>query len=149
MSDPIVTTNQTTFPLVQSGQPDASLPQTSSKTVLLVEDDPILSRMYSEKLKYEGYTVLLAQDGMVGLGCAQKEGVDIILLDIMLPKLSGIDLLEKLRATPKGKTVPVIVLTNLAEKFEQEKAASLGAKEYLLKAMQTPEKVIEAIKRYI
>lgn len=121
----------------------------NKKTVLLVEDDPILSRMYSEKFKFEGYNVIHAQDGLEGYEMIQKEKVNIVLLDIMLPKLSGTDLLEKIRALPNFKDMPVVVLTNLAEKGEMDKAKALGAKEYLIKAMQTPEAVITTLKKYM
>jgi len=120
-----------------------------SHTILLVEDDPVLSRMYSEKFKNEGFNVIHAADGQTALKFAQEKDYDIILLDVMLPKLSGIDMLERLRTTPKGKNIPVVTLTNLAEKEEQERAIRLGVKEYLIKAMHTPEKVIAVLKKYI
>jgi CheY-like chemotaxis protein len=66
-----------------------------------------------------------------------------------MPQLSGIDMLEKLRATTRGKEIPVIVLTNLSEKDEEEKAKDLGVKEYLLKANLTPSEVVEKVKKYL
>lgn len=152
MSDIPIQSNVSVTPAVSDLSSPAQAPvvaPSDPKTILLVEDDPILSRMYSEKFKFEGYNVLHAQDGMEGLEMAQSQKADIILLDIMLPKLSGTDLLERLRSTPKGKDIPVVVLTNLAEKEEMEKARTLGAKEYLVKAMQTPEAVINTLKKYI
>ena len=76
-------------------------------------------------------------------------GCQIILLDIMLPRMSGTDFLEKLRQDPKGKNMPVVALTNLAEEGEKQKALKLGVKEYIVKAMQTPEQVVEKIKKYM
>ena len=120
-----------------------------SKSILIVEDDPVLLKMYSEKFSFEGFKVLNAKDGEEALRVAMSEIVDIILLDIMLPRMSGTDFLEKFRTSPKGKDVPVVALTNLAEEEEKQKALKLGVKEYLVKAMQTPEQVVEKVKKYI
>jgi len=117
--------------------------------ILLIEDDPILSKMYSEKFSNEGFKVLIASDGAIGLEMALKEDIDIILLDIMLPRISGTDLLVKLRNEPKGKNIPVIALTNLADPKEKETAMKLGTKEYLIKAMQNPGQVVEKVKQYL
>lgn len=120
----------------------------AKKTLLIVEDDPLLTKMYKTKLESEGYGVVIAQDGLEGLNVAKKGGIDLIILDIMMPQLSGIDLLEKLRKIPKGKNIPVVVLTNLASKEEETRAASLGVKEYLVKADQTPSQLVEVIEKY-
>ena len=120
------------------------------KSILIVEDDPILLKMYSEKFMFEGFKVLIARDGLEALETALgTEQIDIILLDIMLPKMSGTDFLEKLRQDSKGKNIPVIALTNLAEETEKQRAIKLGVKEYLVKAMQTPEQVVEKVKKYL
>lgn len=118
-------------------------------TILVIEDDPVLCRMYSEKFKTEGYNVLVAQDGKEGLKAALEESVDLVLLDVMLPRMSGIDLLEQLRKDPKGSKTDVIVLTNLADPSEKERALKLGVKDYLVKAMQTPEQVVEKAKSFL
>lgn len=123
--------------------------QEASKVVLIVEDDPILSRMYTEKLNFEGFKVLTGRDGEVALKIATEQTVDMILLDIMLPKMSGTDFLERLRQHPKGKSIPVVALTNLTEEEEKKKAIDLGVKEYLVKAMQTPEEVVAKIKVHL
>jgi len=119
------------------------------KTILIVEDDPVLLKMYTEKFTFEGFGVLNAKDGEEALSVATKDNVDIILLDIMLPRMSGTDFLEKLRQDQKGKSLPVVALTNLAEEGEKQKALKLGVKEYIVKAMQTPEQVVEKIKKHI
>jgi DNA-binding response OmpR family regulator len=116
------------------------------KIILIVEDDPVLLKMYTEKFSFEGFTVLNAKDGEEAFTTATRDKVDAILLDIMLPRMSGTDFLEKYRQTPKGKNTPVIALTNLTEDAEKERAMSLGVKEYLVKAMQTPEDVVKKIK---
>lgn len=117
--------------------------------VLIVEDDPVLLKMYTEKFGFEGFKVLNAKDGEEALKVSLTEKIDIILLDIMLPRMSGTDYLEKFRQNPKGKDVPVVALTNLAEEAERQRALRLGVKEYLVKAMQTPDQVVEKIKKYI
>ena len=121
----------------------------SQLVILIVEDDPVLLKMYTEKFGFEGFKVLNAKDGEEALKLSLLEKIDIILLDIMLPRMSGTDYLAKFRQNEKGKNVPVVALTNLAEEEEKQKALKLGVKEYLVKAMQTPEKVVETIKKYI
>ena len=118
--------------------------QDNKPTILIVEDDPVLL-----KLGFDGFGVLTAKDGEEALQISQTETINMILLDIMLPRMSGTDFLEKFRTTAKGKTVPVIALTNLAEDAERQRALDLGVKEYLVKAMQTPEQVVQTIKKYL
>ena len=118
----------------------------SSKVILIVEDDPVLLKMYSEKFTFEGFKVLNAKDGEEALKIATSEELDAILLDIMLPRMSGTDFLEKFRGNAKGNDIPVVALTNLTEEGEKQRALKLGVKAYLVKAMQTPEDVVEKIK---
>lgn len=117
--------------------------------ILIVEDDPVLLKMYTEKFSFEGFKVLNAKDGEEAFQVSQQEVINIILLDIMLPRISGTDFLEKFRQTPKGSDIPVIALTNLAEEQEKVRALKLGVKEYLVKAMQTPEQVVQKVKKYL
>jgi CheY-like chemotaxis protein len=131
----------------QTPSQPASLGQT--QVVLIVEDDPVLLKMYTEKFTCEGLSGLKARDGEEALKVALEQKVDIILLDIMLPRMSGTDFLEKLRQDPKGKNIPVVALTNLTEEGERQKAIKLGVKEYLVKAMQTPEQVVGKVKKYL
>lgn len=120
------------------------------QVVLIVDDDPVLLKMYSEKFTFEGFKVITAKDGEEALKIAiSANPPSIVLLDIMLPKMSGTDFLARLRASEKGKNIPVIALSNLTEATEKEKAIKLGVKEYLAKAMQTPEQVVEVVKKYI
>ncbi|KKR11034.1 MAG: Response regulator receiver protein [Candidatus Woesebacteria bacterium GW2011_GWA1_39_21] len=119
------------------------------KVILLIEDDPFLVGIYREKLEIEGYNVLIAEDGLQGLNYAVSQKVDLILLDILIPKLSGIDLLVRLRQDEKGKDVPVIALTNLSGSDDEEKIRSYGVKDYLVKSNYTPGQVVEVIKKYL
>ena len=136
--------NQITQPTVPEQKAQGNQP-----VILIVEDDPVLLKMYTEKFGFEGFKVLNAKDGEEAFRVSQAEIINIILLDIMLPKMSGTDFLEKLRLTPKGKDISVVVLTNLAEEAERQRAIKLGVKEYLVKAMQTPEQVVQTIKKYL
>ncbi len=115
------------------------------KTIMIVEDDPLLVKMYEAKFSSSGYNVVKAYDGEQALKDALVTHPDFILLDVMMPKMSGIDMLEKLRTDQWGKTVPVIILSNLSEKQEGEKAAKLGVKEYLVKANFTPAEILAKI----
>jgi CheY-like chemotaxis protein len=117
--------------------------QVKDKVILIIEDDPVLLRMYTEKFTFEGFRVLSARDGEEALKVVTQEKVDIILLDIMLPRMSGTDFLERFRKDDKSREIPVLALTNLATPEERERALKLGVREYLVKAMQTPEDVVE------
>lgn len=123
-------------------------PRSDKKTVLLIEDDPFLVGMYKEKFTMEGFEVLVAEDGLQGLSFATSQKIDIIILDILIPKLSGIDLLARLRQDEKGKDVPVIVLTNLSGSEDEQKIRSYGVKDYLIKSNYTPGQVVEIIRKY-
>lgn len=119
------------------------------KIVLLVEDDTFLLSMYTTKFELENFKVLAAEDGEKGLKMAIKENPDIILLDIMLPKMDGMEVLKKLKVDSKTKNIPVILLTNLSQKNEIEQAMSLGANDYLIKAHFMPSEVVEKIKNIL
>ena len=114
--------------------------------VLVIEDDPILTKMYKEKFTNEGFEVLTAPDGESGLETAVNKKIDIILLDVMLPRMSGIELLKRLREHEKGKNTLVVVLTNLADPNEKETAINLGVTDYLVKPMQNPGQVVDKVK---
>jgi DNA-binding response OmpR family regulator len=118
-------------------------------SILLVEDDPLLVTMYKTKFTHEGFDILIANDGQTGLKMAMEEEVDLILLDIMMPRLSGIDLLEALRNTPKGKKIPVIIATNLLGEEDKQKAQKLGVNDYLIKVNITPTELVSKIRRDI
>lgn len=124
-------------------------PAQNLPTILIIEDDPVLSKMYTEKFTSEGFNVLIALEGESGFEMAVNNKVDIILLDVMLPRVSGIDLLKKLREHEKGKNTLVVVLTNLADPEEKKRALDLGVKDYLVKAMQNPAQVVDKVKEHL
>ena len=104
------------------------------KKILFVEDEEALQRAMGDTLESGGYTVLKALDGEAGLAMAKKELPDLILLDLILPKKNGFEILEDLKKDASVKNIPVIVLTNLEGSAEVERALSLGATTYLVKA---------------
>ncbi|MFA5358972.1 MAG: response regulator [Patescibacteria group bacterium] len=116
------------------------------KTILLVEDDTFLAGMYKTKFEMENFNVILAEDGFKGFQLAKEKAPDIILLDILLPKMDGFEVLEKVRASGDTKKIPVIMLTNLGQKEDVKKGFDLGADGYLIKAHFMPSEVVEKIK---
>jgi DNA-binding response OmpR family regulator len=116
------------------------------KKILFVEDEPSLQKAISEVLTQEGYKVLKAADGEEGLKVAQAEKPHLILLDLILPKKDGFEVLKELKADEKTKDIPVIVLTNLEGIGDVEKALSLGATTYLVKANYELEDVLKTVK---
>lgn len=115
-------------------------------TVVFVEDDPVLHQTFSDFLKSEGYTVVGAMDGVEGLAAIQRELPDLILLDLILPKMDGFEVLQTIKADPKTKDIPVIVLTNLEGTGDVEKALELGATTYLVKANYELDDILQKIK---
>lgn len=121
----------------------------SKKTILLVEDDEFLAELYGTKLSLEGYEVLLANDGEKGLKMIKEKKPNLILLDIILPKMDGFEILKAMKLEKTVKDIPVILLTNLSQKDEVKKGLDLGAKDYLIKAHFMPSEVVKKIKETI
>lgn len=118
--------------------------------ILIVEDDSLLSNMYAAKFKKDGFDVSTAGNGEEGLAKIQSEKPDIILLDIMMPKMNGLEVLEKVKADNALKSIPVILLTNLARgEDDVNKGLELGAVAYLVKSKVTPVEVVTKIKQVI
>lgn len=117
--------------------------------ILLVEDDSFLLGMYATKFELDGFKVIMAEDGEKAVRAALKELPDIILLDIILPKLNGFEVLKQLKAEPATAKIPVILLTNLSQRDEIEQGLKMGAKDYLIKAHFMPSEVVEKIKKIL
>jgi len=117
------------------------------KKILFVEDEPVLQKTFGEILKQEGYEVISALDGEIGLRLAKEKKPELILLDLILPKIHGFDVLKKLKEDKETQEIPVIVLTNLEGIGDVDKALELGATTYLVKAQYTLEEVVEKIKK--
>src|SRR3989338_1917389 len=115
--------------------------------VLLVEDDAFLTNIYQTKFEMEGFKVSVADNGESGLADAKKKKPDVILLDILLPKMDGFMVLEKLKADEMLKDIPVILLTNLGQKDDVEKGLQLGAVDYLITAHFKPSETVEKVRK--
>jgi len=122
---------------------------TKKYTLLLVEDDSFLSNIYKTKFEMEGFEVMAAADGEAGLALAKSKRVDVILLDILLPKLDGFTVLKELKADKNVKDVPVILLTNLGQKDDVNKGLELGAADYLIKAHFKPSETVAKVRKII
>lgn len=118
----------------------------SKPHVLLVEDDVFLSGIYQKKFEMEGYKVTAIDNGEKVLPEAKKKMPDIIMLDILLPKMDGFTVLSKLKEDQQVKNIPVILLTNLGQKDDVEKGLQMGAVDYLIKAHFKPSEVVDKIK---
>lgn len=116
-----------------------------STKIAIVEDDQAISQMYRIKFEAEGYTVETADNGQLGLGLIEKMHPDIVLLDLMMPVMTGEEMLAKLRATDWGKDVKVIILTNRGEQEIPPEVKKLGVTAIILKADMTPRQVAELV----
>ncbi len=121
-----------------------------AQRILVVEDDQFLRELYSELLKDEGYDLNLAADGEEGLNSLSAGGFDLVLLDIMLPKMDGLEILRRLRAAPaKAKNGPIVLLTNLGQDSIIKEGFSLGASGYLIKSAMNPDQVLSEVKVFL
>jgi CheY-like chemotaxis protein len=117
--------------------------------VLIIEDDPLMSRMYQKIFTFEKYDVVMAKDGQEGLDLARSDKPTVILLDVMMPKMNGFQVLEKLKSDPETKSTPVIMLTNLAGEQDAETALAKGAVKYIVKSEYEPKQVADMVKEII
>ncbi len=116
--------------------------------ILLVEDDPAVAGMYKLKLEMEGYRVTIAGDGEEGLRVAREQRPQLIFLDVRLPKLDGMSVLEAMRGDDRTRHIPVLILSNYGEPPLIERGLRLGAREYLLKSETTPSGVAARARSY-
>jgi len=114
--------------------------------ILLVEDDKMLADMYITKFTKEGLQVIRAEDGAEGLAMARKHKPDLILLDIIMPKLDGFAVLRELKQDKDHQNMHVLLLTNLGQSEDVEKGHELGADDYFIKANHTPAEIVEKVK---
>ena len=119
------------------------------KKILFIEDEAALQEALGSFLRQSGYEVISALDGEIGLRLAESEQPDLILLDIVLPKFGGFEVLERLKKNDKVKEIPVIILTNMENMEDINKAIELGAKTYLVKTQYELKEVIDKIKKII
>jgi DNA-binding response OmpR family regulator len=117
--------------------------------ILIVEDDPLISRVYQRVFTFEGFDVEMAADGEEGLTKAKSAHPTIILLDIMMPKMNGLEVLAQLKADPVMAAIPVIMLTNLSGQDDTQKALSGGAIKYIVKSEYDPKEVSDMVKQVL
>lgn len=125
------------------------MPVSKKPKILIVEDDTFLAGIYANKFEREGFEVVLATDGEAGLKNAKKDAPNVVLLDILLPKLDGFEVLEKLKGDTGTRNIPVIMLTNLGQKEDVDKGLKLGAVDYLIKAHFMPQETVEKVKKVL
>lgn len=112
------------------------------KKILLVDDDLTIAEMYSERLEVEGYELVISHDGESGLAAAKAEKPDLILLDIMMPKMNGLDVAKALKDEPAVKNVPIVFLTALLQDADKVNALTSGDNQYIVKSETTPGELV-------
>lgn len=117
-----------------------------SHKILIIEDDDFLRSLAVTKLEKEGFAVAMAANGQDGLAAAQTTTPDLIILDLMLPIMSGFDVLKSLKGAEATKSIKVIVFSNLGEESDIKTCLDLGASDYLVKANFTLDELVEKIK---
>lgn len=117
--------------------------------VLFIEDDQAVADMYRLKLELDGYSVTVASDGETGVKLAREHPPDLVFLDIRLPKMDGLAVLEALRADNRTRYIPVIILSNHGEEELVERGLRLGALEYLIKSQTTPSHLAGALPSWL
>lgn len=136
----------------QPAQQPTSVQTVSSrpkKKILILEDDFFIRDLYEMQAKKAGYDVITASDGEEGIQKTKAEKPNLILIDLMLPKIDGISIIKAIKTDPTLANIPCILVTNLEDSAKEKEAAAAGAAAYLLKIKNTPTKVIEVIKQYI
>ncbi len=119
------------------------------KKILLVEDDEVLSSVYRARLEMEDFEVMEVHDGEQALTAALKYRPDLMILDAMMPKISGFDVLDILRNTPETMNLQIIMLTALSQESDRERAEKLGVDEYLVKSQVMISDVIEKVREHL
>jgi DNA-binding response OmpR family regulator len=117
--------------------------------ILIVEDETNIRTMYADILREEGYEVIEQGDGKGGLEAVMAGDWDLLLLDIMLPKLDGIELLKRMKDHPATKDKPIVVLTNLEDNRIKETCFNLGVKEFVVKSNIIPSEIVLSVKKYV
>lgn len=121
----------------------------TKKKILLVEDDMALSQVYQSRLQLEGFEIQAVDNGELALTAAVEFKPDLILLDAMMPKISGFDVLDILRNTPETTNIRVIMLTALSQPKDKERAEQLGVDEYLVKSQVVINDVIDRVRHHL
>ena len=121
----------------------------TKNTVLIIEDDELLREVYATKLQMEGFAVDTARDGMEGLQKATDVEPDVILLDMLMPQMNGLEFLRAYRLTSQHPNVTALVISNKSSTKEINEAKTMGAKDYLIKSHHTPAEIVARIRDYL
>ncbi|PKQ17347.1 MAG: hypothetical protein CVT67_00625 [Actinobacteria bacterium HGW-Actinobacteria-7] len=119
------------------------------KTILVVEDTQMLRQMYSDRLEHDGYRVLNAADGAEALTLMRSDTPDLILLDLIMPKMSGLEVLDLVKRDPRLRDVPVLILSNLGQEADVKRGIEMGAVDYLIKNEARPNDVANRISKIL
>lgn len=114
--------------------------------IAIIEDDPVISQMYRMKFEADGFEVQMASNGKMGIDLVKDFLPDMILLDLQMPEMDGAEALEIIRKNSWGKTIPVIILTNMGEEESPKSLKALGIHSYIVKANLTPRQVVQHVK---
>lgn len=125
----------------------APAPSATTKKILIIEDEQFIADLYSRQLTKAGYMVKTSNDGNQGLQVLSGEVFDLLLLDIMLPGLNGLEILKQWRAKNPNSQMPILLLTNLGQDTVIKEGFQLGAQGYLIKAAYTPDQVLAEVKK--
>ena len=117
--------------------------------ILIVEDDALIRRLYEQAFNADGYEVVTAANGEQGLSAVKSGAPTLILLDIMMPKVNGLELLEKIKADPKYQKIPVIMLTNMSGQEDAKTALKMGAVKYIVKGEHKPKEIVDMVKEIL
>ncbi|MBU1126696.1 response regulator [Patescibacteria group bacterium] len=117
--------------------------------ILIAEDDKFLAKIYATKFKKIGLAVDIAEDGQAALDMMKKDKPKLLLLDLIMPKVDGFEVMQKMNADPALKKIPVLVLSNLGQESDIEKAEKLGAKEFIIKSDMSIAEVVKKIQSHL
>lgn len=122
-----------------------------AKKIMLIEDEEVLSSLLKRKLEEGGYEVIVAYDGEEGLAIMKKQRPDLVLLDIVMPKMGGFEVMEEMNKVPglNLKRLPVIIVSNSGQPVEIDKAQELGIRDYLIKTQFDPQEVVDKVKNLL
>jgi len=120
-----------------------------AKKILLVEDEELMTDLLQRKLAKEGYEILVAKDGQEGLKAMREVKPDLVLLDIIMPRMGGFEVMEEMNKDEELKKIPVIIISNSGQPVELSRAKELGAKDWLIKTEFDPREVIDKVVKQI
>lgn len=121
----------------------------TTKKILVAEDDKFYSAIYKKYLAFDNVEVFFANDGEEALKMAQEKKPDLILLDLIMPKMDGFDVLEKLKSDEELKAIKVVVLSNLGQEEDKKKALSMGASDYVVKSNISFDEITSVVQKYL